>query len=275
MPTTKNCSICGLQGWRVRHHHNSDLQRLQLFASMNRDEFFCRSCSMVHRISEVNLEPIKRVLVVSSSFADWDTTCHQKGDMSNLGCWSTIRSRNSNVENLVKLTISDLSQIAKPIYLVFLGGIYPSLDSRLSYHCVKAAFCSLVGFISLHSTQFPGSRIMFGRHPIPPAYRKNPSDETYLVRLNTLISKLNHCSGFTTTHNTNFVDQPCNESDGVVVHGRLVSRSSYKEKCPNMYKYLVPIKQYNFVLEVLRSFTTDVEHMTRNNTSSASSAITW
>ena len=272
MPATKNCSICGLQGWPVKHHHNSDLQRLQLFASMNRDEYFCRSCSMVHRISEVNLEPVKKVLVVSSSFANWDQTCHQKGDMSNLGCWSTIRSRNSNVENLVKLTISDLSQIAKPIHLVFLGGTYPSLDSRLSYHCVKAAYCSLVGFISLHSTQYPGSRIMFGRHPIPPVYRRKPSDKTYLVRLNTLISKLNHCGGFTTPHNINFVDQPCSESDGVVVHGELVSRSSYKEKCPNLFKYLVPIKQYNFVLEVLRAFTIDVEHMTRNNTSSA---ITW
>ena len=45
-----------------------------------------------------------------------------------------------------------------------------------------------------------------------------------------------------------------------------------EEKCPSLFKYLVPIKQYSFVLEVLRAFTIDVEHMTRHN---ASSAITW
>ena len=73
-----------------------------------------------------------------------------------------------------------------------------------------------------------------------------------------------HCAGFTTPHNINFVDQPCSEGDGILVHGELVSKSSYKEKCPALFKYLVPIKQYSFVLEVLRAFTIVVENMARS-----------
>ena len=223
---------------------------------------FCKSCSKVHPIVGENT-PVRRVVLTSSTFADWLNSGHDERETRWLSHWSTIAMRGSTFPELVKAAISELSVLKTSIFLVMGGGVFNSLDQGDSLFDIRCAMHTMVGFLKNHSDRGGDGircRVLFAQMFLPPAYETNEEKKLFIHGYNVLAQEFNVLNEFPYVPSIMAIDKveprflEVNGVNAIRLAGQMVDRNAYRERDISRAKHLANKKQFKAMSVILHYF---------------------
>ena len=265
------CRICARSQHEVKHHHASSMEAGRLMLEAGKRTAFCAPCSRVHPI-EVGFTGHRRIVLTSSTFADWARSGHDSISMVGLSHWETIALRGSTFCQMITSAIGELEKLDSPMTILVLGGVFNSAERQCeTIHDIRCAMLSLMGFLHTHQAKWASNggkcQALFGPLFIPPCFLRDDSRTQLISGYNLLCVEFNVLNGFNGCPSLKDVDR-CGDrfyTDpnrvGIKYRGHIIDTMAYREKAVEKMKHLTNNYQHKGVVIFLRYLISHINHL--------------